>query len=616
MLKHLKLVACLSCFFVCTLHAQDDGYVRLSLNDLSDFKPQKGNWQIVKDVVMDPTVKPHHAAESTTRKNKKKKKSEELPAPIRTVPGTGVLINLPSDTQKDNILTTWEHGDLVLELEVMLPPGSNSGIFLQGRYEIQLFDSYGVTLPQFSDIGGIYRNWEQDIQKSYMGKAPLLNAAKAPGLWQTMKIDFKAPRFDDQGNKIANARIQEVVLNGVVIHKNVELPTYTGGQISKVEAPMGPLLIQGDHGAVAFRNIRYKKMKEGQVQLSDLQYEVRSGRFESEKEFAEGNIVASGQAKSLTYEVADGPQQFGVRFTGKLTVPQEDRYAFQLFLGCVGVLKIDGKLVAEGYDNASGEVQLSAGTHEFELLYSHFQSWRSKRLGLLVATANTHWQDLHAFSSFPPGGGAVAPILVDPGSKPRLLRAFAHHPEVSGVLTHTVGVGNPQGVHFLYDQNTGTPVCAWRGGFVDATPMWHDRGNATFKPRGLTQYLSPKPSIKLVGQQNPREISSKGYKIDPESGQPAFSLEVDGVSLEDKITPGEDGRLIRQVSAPEGQQIQVDAAVSAQIKEVSRGLYAIGDAQYYIEVPKGMQSELRTMGDQKVLVVSSTSETVSYSLIW
>jgi hypothetical protein len=64
-----------------------------------------------------------------------------------------------------------------------------------------------------SDIGGIYLNWEKEKGKIYLGKAPLSNPAKAPGLWQKLKITFHAPRFDAAGKKIANSRFVSVDLS-------------------------------------------------------------------------------------------------------------------------------------------------------------------------------------------------------------------------------------------------------------------------------------------------------------------------------------------------------------------------------------------------------------------
>jgi len=130
----------------------------LPLQDLSDFKTQAGNWIIVGDVTMNPDVDIHEKHEAvapvTSRKHKKSSASaEQHPFPVTYKPGTGILLNMNDDAKKTNLQTVFEHSDIELELEVMLPKGSNSGIYLQGRYEVQLLDSWGVKDPSFSDIG-------------------------------------------------------------------------------------------------------------------------------------------------------------------------------------------------------------------------------------------------------------------------------------------------------------------------------------------------------------------------------------------------------------------------------------------------------------------------------
>lgn len=118
----------------------------------------------------------------------------------------------------------------------------NSGVYIQGRYELQVLDSFGHP-PKDNEAGGIYTM-----------AVPRINASLPPGEWQTYDIDFTAPRFNDAGEKIAPAKIT-VRHNGEMIHDNVELRDITpGGDGSDVRAP-GPLLLQ-DHGnPVQFRNI-------------------------------------------------------------------------------------------------------------------------------------------------------------------------------------------------------------------------------------------------------------------------------------------------------------------------------------------------------------------------
>jgi len=143
-----------------------------------------------------------------------------------------------------DIYSERQFGDCTVSLEVMVPKGSNSGIYLMGNYEIQVLDSWGREKVGPGDLGGLYG-----------AAAPKLNAAKAPGEWQQFVIDFQAPRFQD-GKKVANAIFKKVLLNGQLIHENVEMQGATGGNLGRGEQPQGPLMFQGNHGAVAFRNIR------------------------------------------------------------------------------------------------------------------------------------------------------------------------------------------------------------------------------------------------------------------------------------------------------------------------------------------------------------------------
>jgi hypothetical protein len=148
-----------------------------------------------------------------------------------------------------DIYSEKEFGDAIIEVDVMVPRGSNSGIYLMGEYEVQVFDSFGRDKLTQGDMGAIYS-----------AAAPSAQACKEPGTWQTFKIRFRAPRFDAQGKKIANAKVEEVKLNDVVIHKDVEIKGPTGGSLRNREAPQGPLMFQGNHGPVAYRNIRVKPL--------------------------------------------------------------------------------------------------------------------------------------------------------------------------------------------------------------------------------------------------------------------------------------------------------------------------------------------------------------------
>lgn len=180
-------------------------------------------------------------------------------------PGEGILYN-GAEGKTLNLASKGEHGDAEIEVEFMIPKGSNSGIYLMGRYELQILDSYGKADNALGvhDCGAVYERWDDSRPKGsqgYEGTPPSTNACSAPGTWQKLAIHFRAPRFDAEGRKTENARFVRVVFNGVVIHENVEATGPTRGGIAGPETASGPIWVQGDHGPVAFRKLLVRHTK-------------------------------------------------------------------------------------------------------------------------------------------------------------------------------------------------------------------------------------------------------------------------------------------------------------------------------------------------------------------
>jgi hypothetical protein len=176
----------------------------------------------------------------------------------RQGPG-GTILNGPTG-RTANLCTDRSFGDVELYLEFMLAKGSNSGVYLQGLYEVQIFDSWGSTdALTSSDAGAIYHEWIEE--QGVGGSAPLVNAARRPGEWQSYQIWFRAPRFDGTGKKIEPARFQRVLFNGRLVQKDVEASGPTRAHLSIPEAAQNPLMLQGDHGPVAFRNIYTRPLR-------------------------------------------------------------------------------------------------------------------------------------------------------------------------------------------------------------------------------------------------------------------------------------------------------------------------------------------------------------------
>jgi len=203
---------------------------------LDGWRAPLGDWKLVKTAALSPAN----------------------PKAFALAAGAGVLVN-GDNGRTGNLFSKHEHGDVMAAIEYMVPQGSNSGIYFQGRYEIQILDSYGKKKVTFVDNGGVYARWANG--KAFEGAAPAVNASKPPGEWQKFIVTFRAPRFDKAGKKIENARFVKVIHNGQLIHHDVEVTGPTRAEAFTDEQPTGPLMLQGDHGPVAFRKIVLKPAK-------------------------------------------------------------------------------------------------------------------------------------------------------------------------------------------------------------------------------------------------------------------------------------------------------------------------------------------------------------------
>ncbi|WP_299546824.1 family 16 glycoside hydrolase [Seonamhaeicola sp.] len=609
----------------------------LKLDNLNAFEQQAGNWQIVGDVSVNPNIDihdMHNDAEKVKPKKKRqrrKKAKASIPQPITFKPGTGMLLNMNDKERHDALITNWEHGDLLLDLEVMLPKGSNSGIYFQGRYELQLKDSWGVKIPLGSDMGGFHNNWEKEEDKIFRGIPPTSNASKAPGLWQTLKVHFQAPRFNEQGEKIANAKFIYVDLNGIRIHSHVEVPTYTGGPLEKNEVARGPLLIQGNHGPVAIRNFKYQLLKASSVKLTSLTYTMYEGAFKGLDELNDHAKVVTGEAKNIDVLSIGKEDEYGIIYKGTFNIDEEDDYTFSVGYTGGTKLMVDNKKLIE--NNASGDqgllkgsVKLSKGTHSFTLFNIKSAAWRAPRLGLSVKSKSTNSKNFHTYDSYPPYINAISPIFVQPDSKPRMLRAFVDFNGNGKRLSHTIGVGTPEGVNYIYNLGSGNLVGVWRGEFVDATPMWHQRGNGSFKPKGAVQWLFiNQPIAQLLNLDTPfpetgsaPDFISRGYTIDKTTWLPVFKYRYKQVDIENRITPDSDNNYVVQEIrfSQSGLTNWYCKLASGNVKKLSDGLYLIKQRQYYIKVLSGQAPIVREVNGETELIIPVDGSNIKYEIIW
>ncbi|HTG43874.1 MAG TPA: family 16 glycoside hydrolase, partial [Verrucomicrobiae bacterium] len=148
----------------------------------------------------------------------------------------GMLVNVPEGHGND-LVSNDKFRDFIIRYDYMVPSNSNSGLYLRGRHEIQILEDSQKKKAEMGGNGSIYQ------------VAPASEFVTRPaGQWQTAQASIR-------GNKVS------VILNGVKIHDEVEVNKATGGELDQNLDQPGPIMLQGDHGTIAFRNIRIKPLK-------------------------------------------------------------------------------------------------------------------------------------------------------------------------------------------------------------------------------------------------------------------------------------------------------------------------------------------------------------------
>ncbi len=573
---------------------------KLLLNDLSGFKPTSANWKIVGNIY------------ASLHSNE----------PIKGSFGKGILANFSDKINRGHLFTRFEHGDIDIEMEIMMPKGSNSGIYLQGRYEVQLLDSWGKKDLKYSDMGGIYQRTDPSNDKGYEGHAPLINACKAPGLWQKLKIMFRAPDFDKNGKKIADARFLKVYLNGVIVQNDVAVSGPTRSSAFKDEQPTGPLMIQGNHGQIAIRNISYKLYGRKTVTFKNLVYTEYNTPGDSMKKLDLLKPLSHQKVDSISRYLATQKDLYLMKYQGQLEFPKAGVYLFTMQAGGGGLLVINNETVIQ-YDGAHsfderalGQYKTHGGSVPFTLIYNKPQ-WR-EGFALYVEGEGIEKHPLHAKGSvfYEP---EVAPILINPEPKKAVIqRSFMN--SSNGKSTHCLSVGTPQGVHFTVDLETGNLFQIWDGGFLDATPMWHRRGNQQVaRPLGPTIRFAEEPDF-VPNHKTGTHPKFLEYTLDAK-GLPEFIYTTGGMKLSEKLVPSAGERGITRKIRIDGQgDFSYILAKGSVIEKLSDSTFLVNDKEYYLILnTAALPLEIKNSGGAQSIVLSGKSSShyeFEYTLLW
>ncbi|HLR25251.1 MAG TPA: family 16 glycoside hydrolase [Fodinibius sp.] len=592
----------------------------IELNDLEAFQHVAGNWQVAEKI------------ESNRR----------IEHDLWASEGNGILVNIPTEENNGHIFTQWEHNDLDLELDFLMPRGSNAGIYLMGRYEVQLLDSWGVENPTFSDVGGIYQRWDEsrpEGEKGYEGHPPLRNAARAPGLWQHIKISFKGPEFNDAGEKITNACFKEVWLNGILVQEDVEVTGPTRAAAFDTEQPLGPLMIQGDHGPVAIRNIKYKKYDKTSIALTNLSYEYYEGAFDELPNFDTLTVSKSGTVDSLAGDaVEEAANRYAMRYSGTLEAPNSGTYLFNVRNAGVVRMLIDGKPIFD-QDTAyqmdhitSKTIDLEDGVHDFVLEYINHPEGGASGLSLEAEGPRLRLQNLHASSSVSDNGEELPDLIIEPKEHIKIIRSFKEYK--NSKRTHVVNVGSPNGINYSYDMGQAALLDIWNGPFLNVNKMWVNRGEPQTATSGVEPLeLKGSPPMAILNNKSgvwPDSISRdnlkiEGYKIS-KNGWPVFNYSIDDVTVKEKIEciaiPRHLVITIQLDASKRLGNMWYQLASGEEITQNDEGEYIIDDRNYYLKINDmgGIKPQIIYAGDEYSLrlpvLAKENKMAIQYEIIW
>jgi hypothetical protein len=416
------------------------------------------------------------------------------------------------------------------------------------------------------------------------------------------------------------------------VQENVEVTGPTRSAAFADEAPLGPLMIQGDHGAVALRNLRTKRFDTDAtpVQVGNLAYRLYGTAKDPDPGY-EPTPKAEGKLAEITLKEFEKSGRFKIVITGTMTTPRDGAYGFSAEGGRAFLLTVDGKpAVADGGETVP--LSLTAGSHAFELEYAH-NGWGPPVVRLTVEGPGLAPHELSAATPAPDRKARPRQLLIDPpADRVRVQRSFVPYDPKKRL--YAINVGTPAGEHYAYDTETGAILRVWRGGFLDTFEMWDGRGeNQLAKPVGPALTLPNKPVLALLERtandwpdQPDAMWSSQGYRLEAD-GLPVFSFKLSSLSATDRIAPAATGHGLTRTLVVTGKTVAWESWVLlAEADRITpqpggRG-YIIGDRTYYLDLPanSAVQPVLRTRQGRQQLVVPITASTLGLpvvtTLVW
>jgi hypothetical protein len=386
-------------------------------------------------------------------------------------------------------------------------------------------------------------------------------------------------------------------------------------------------MLQGDHGPVAFRNIKYKLYGTDTISTSNIEYQY----FEVPMP-----ITSLPHFDTLFPKVTDYTKKIDVnqlsqrrdgvafKFTGNLNVPISGDYLFDLFSDDGSALFIDQKQIINNdgkhdFESKKGLVNLKRGAHAFQINY--FNNTWGKGLWLKYEGPEQELRTLQGLYPYPLNN-TKKDLHIDPIKTPEMIRSFVNYKDEK--RTHVISVGDPQGVHYSYDLTRGSLLKVWKGGFADVTEMWEGRGiDQLLMPQEmsveLNEHIIASP---LTNEASPyslkinNDITPQGYRID-DNKRPIFIYTYQNLTFEDLYQPSAlaDG-LQRTLSINGESNLYSRAAQAEHIEKVNDEFYTVGGYYYFKNIGESQPILRKVDGVMELIYPLEKDKKIVYSIFW
>ncbi|MDQ8196625.1 DUF1080 domain-containing protein [Pelagicoccus enzymogenes] len=419
-----------------------------------------------------------------------------------------ILYTNGSENGDGYLLTRTNYSDQIVSFEYLVPPASQAGVYLQGRYEVKLGSDSAGTLA-----GG----YNAESGDSFPATPPLANASKPAGEWNQVSVRFRTFRRDETFNKLANSTFLEITLNGETVQSDAQILYFTPGSIKQWEQYDGPLAFRAANGPIAIRNFQIDHADYDGVNVPAPGQKTDAAELVDQVALGKETFTALGCIECHTTKKGDTSFKTGPNLYGLFQRVPKQHEIFEPASDARFSIEADLSYAKRAIRNPAAELAIATSGPTAGQAYLPVMVPYSEEI-LPNAKVDAIYRYLATLNDHPQRGPIEVlvtkngPTEYDPlQDKNEILvsdRTRVQRGSMKGVSGRSIHVGLPIGLNYSFDPRTLAIEKIWQGGFINAAGEWENRGGNGFAPGYDNK------EIKLAGGGLLAPLDAKGEGID------------------------------------------------------------------------------------------------------